>query len=131
MFIVQVALHAGYESRSSFTRTFRKHYGTDHSAYRQNEAFERKRFLLERFALTLQNCALTYLADRHAEGADATVTLDRTTLNRVILRELALPDAIGQGLVKIAGNGMKVAELFGLIDDFSIAFEVVEPLRAR
>jgi alkyl sulfatase BDS1-like metallo-beta-lactamase superfamily hydrolase len=35
------------------------------------------------------------------------------------------------GLVRIAGDGMKVAELFGLLDDFSIAFEVVEPLRPR
>ena len=51
----------------------------------------------ERYALTLQNCALTYLADRHADAADATVTLDRTTLNRVILRELALPEAMAPG----------------------------------
>jgi AraC family transcriptional activator of mtrCDE len=32
--IEQVALHAGYQSRSSFTRTFWKHYGTDPSSYR-------------------------------------------------------------------------------------------------
>ncbi|TXH37851.1 MAG: AraC family transcriptional regulator [Rhodospirillaceae bacterium] len=32
--IEQVALCAGYQSRSSFTRTFRKHYGTDPSDYR-------------------------------------------------------------------------------------------------
>jgi AraC family transcriptional activator of mtrCDE len=32
--IDQVALHAGYQSRSSFTRTFRKHYGSDPSEYR-------------------------------------------------------------------------------------------------
>ena len=83
----------------------------------------------ERYALTLQNCALTYLADRHAEAADATVTLDRTVLNRVILRELALPEAMAQGLVKIEGNPMKVAELFGLFDDFTMAFEIVEPRR--
>ena len=34
LFIEQVALHAGYQSRGSFTRTFRKHYGTDPSIYR-------------------------------------------------------------------------------------------------
>lgn len=33
--IEQVALQAGYQSRSSFTRTFRKHYGTDPSDYRE------------------------------------------------------------------------------------------------
>jgi alkyl sulfatase BDS1-like metallo-beta-lactamase superfamily hydrolase len=81
----------------------------------------------QRFALTLQNCALTYLADRHAEAADATVTLDRPTLNRIILRELALPEAVAAGLVHITGNAPKVAELFALLDDFTIAFEVVEP----
>jgi len=32
--IEQVALQAGYQSRSSFTRTFRKHFGTDPSEYR-------------------------------------------------------------------------------------------------
>ena len=84
----------------------------------------------ERYALTLQNCALTYLGDRHAEAPDAAVTLDRATLNRVILREVALPEAMAQGLVKVEGNAMKVAELFGLLDDFSMNFNVVEPLRA-
>ena len=44
---------------------------------------------------------------------------------------LALPEAVAAGLVKIAGNGTKVAELFALLDDFTIAFEVVEPLRTR
>ena len=85
----------------------------------------------ERYTLTLQNCALTYLAGRHAPAPDCTVTLDRTTLNRTILRELALPDALAQGLVKISGNGAKVAELFGLLDDFSMGFEVIEPLRRK
>jgi len=32
--IDQVALQAGYQSRSSFTRTFRRHYGSDPSEYR-------------------------------------------------------------------------------------------------
>ena len=81
----------------------------------------------QRYALTLQNCALTYLADRQADGADATVTLNRTTLNRIALRELALPDAVTSGAVRIAGNAAKVAELFSLLDDFTTAFEVVEP----
>ena len=83
----------------------------------------------QRYALTLQNCALTCLAGRHTAEADCTVTIDRPILNRIILRELALPEALTQGLVKIAGNAPKLAELFTLFDDFSMGFEVVEPLR--
>lgn len=40
--IEQVAVHAGYQSRSSFTRTFRKYYGTDPSDFR-TEAKARSR----------------------------------------------------------------------------------------
>jgi alkyl sulfatase BDS1-like metallo-beta-lactamase superfamily hydrolase len=59
------------------------------------------------------------------------VQLDRATLNRIILRELELPAAMGSGQVRIEGNMMKVAELFGLLDEFSMAFEIVEPLKAK
>jgi len=79
----------------------------------------------------LQNCALTYLPDRHAPDADCTVRLDRATLNRLIERELALPAALAQGLVSIAGDGEKLAQLLGLLDEFSLGFEIIEPLRAQ
>jgi len=85
----------------------------------------------QRYAVTLQNCALTYLAGRHADAADASVSLDRATLNRIILRELALPEAMAAGVLRIEGNAMKVAELFGLLDDFTTGFEVIEPLRQK
>jgi alkyl sulfatase BDS1-like metallo-beta-lactamase superfamily hydrolase len=82
-------------------------------------------------ALHLENCALTHLPDRRSDPADATVTLDRATLDRVILREIALADAVGGGLVTIDGHAGKVAELFDLLDDFTLMFEVVEPRRER
>ena len=85
----------------------------------------------QRYVLTLQNCALTYLADRYADGADATVTLDRATLNRIILREVALPDAMTNGSVRVEGNSQKVVELFGLLDEFTMGFDIIEPRRQR
>ena len=85
----------------------------------------------QRYVLALQNCALTYLADRHADAADGTVTLDRATLNRIILRELALPEGIASGAVQVDGDPQKVAELFGLLDDFTMAFDIIEPRRQR
>jgi alkyl sulfatase BDS1-like metallo-beta-lactamase superfamily hydrolase len=82
-----------------------------------------------RYVLTLENCALTYLADRQSERADATVTLDRAVLNRLVLREVPLAEAFQQGLVEVEGDAGKLTELFGLLDDFRLMFEVVEPLQ--
>jgi len=82
-----------------------------------------------RYALNLDNCALTYLADRRSDRADATVTLERAVLTRLVLQELALSDALGKGLVTIDGDASAVADLFGLLDEFTLMFEVIEPKR--
>jgi alkyl sulfatase BDS1-like metallo-beta-lactamase superfamily hydrolase len=80
-----------------------------------------------RYVMNLENCALTCLPDRQGDAADATVTLERAALNRLVLREVSFADAVTQGLVRIDGDTGKVADLFGLLDDFSLMFEVVEP----
>jgi alkyl sulfatase BDS1-like metallo-beta-lactamase superfamily hydrolase len=83
----------------------------------------------ERYRLNLENCALTYLAEPRSEPADATVTLERTVLDRLVQREMTLADALHRGLVSIEGDPARVVELFGLLDDFTLMFEVVEPKR--
>jgi alkyl sulfatase BDS1-like metallo-beta-lactamase superfamily hydrolase len=57
------------------------------------------------------------------------VTLERPVLGGLILREMAFADAVKGGLVAIDGDAAKVAELFALLDDFALMFEVVEPKR--
>lgn len=81
------------------------------------------------YLLNLENCALTYLADRRSDRPDATVTLERATLDRLILRELPFPEAIHSGAVRVDGDPGKVGELLDLLDDFSLMFEVIEPKR--
>src|SRR5262245_37804375 len=46
------------------------------------------------------------------------------------LRELAIPDAVQSGGIRIDGVAGKLAELFGLLDEFTLMFEVVEPKRS-
>ena len=82
-----------------------------------------------RYAMNLENCALTCLGDRRSESADATVTLTRSVLNQLVLREATFADAVAQGLVRVEGDAAKVTELFGMLDDFALMFEVVEPKR--
>jgi alkyl sulfatase BDS1-like metallo-beta-lactamase superfamily hydrolase len=57
------------------------------------------------------------------------VTLERPVLDRLVLRETTLAEAVERGLTRIDGDAAKVVELFGLLDDFTLMFEVVEPKR--
>lgn len=79
------------------------------------------------YLTTLSNSALTYLADRASDHADATVTLEREALTQLILHQVTLADAVQQGAIAVEGDVTRVTELFGLFDDFAPMFEVVEP----
>jgi alkyl sulfatase BDS1-like metallo-beta-lactamase superfamily hydrolase len=82
-----------------------------------------------RYRLNLENCALTYLSEPRHGAADATVTLERAMLDRLVLRETTLDEARRGGLVTIEGDAARVVELFELLDDFRLMFEIVEPKR--
>ncbi len=84
----------------------------------------------ETFVLNLENCALTYTEGVQAEGADASFTLSRATLDEVIAKLTSFPEAVAAGKVKLSGNPMKLAELMGLMDEFPRMFEIVEPKRS-
>lgn len=84
----------------------------------------------QRFVLTLENSALTHVADRQAETADATVTLSRATLDAITLKQTSFPEAVRAGQVRIDGDRAKLGELLAMLDSFEPMFPVVEP-RAR
>jgi alkyl sulfatase BDS1-like metallo-beta-lactamase superfamily hydrolase len=83
----------------------------------------------ETFVLTLENCALTYVAGAQAATADASFTLPRGVLDEVIAKLTSFPEAVGSGKIKISGNPMRLGELMALMDEFPRMFEIVEPKR--
>src|SRR5436190_15830338 len=83
----------------------------------------------EKFVLTLENCALTYLEGAQDAKADATFTLSRSMLDEAIAKQTSFPEAIASGKIKFTGNAMRLAELMGLMDEFPRMFEIVEPRR--
>jgi alkyl sulfatase BDS1-like metallo-beta-lactamase superfamily hydrolase len=83
----------------------------------------------ETFILTLENCALTYIAGAQAATADASFTLPRATLDEVIAKQTSFPEAVVAGKIKLSGNAMRLAELMALMDEFPRMFEIVEPKR--
>jgi linear primary-alkylsulfatase len=83
----------------------------------------------ETFILTLENCALTYIAGAQAAAADAGFTLARGVLDEVIAKLTSFPEAVTAGRIKVSGNPMRLAELMALMDEFPRMFEIVEPKR--
>jgi alkyl sulfatase BDS1-like metallo-beta-lactamase superfamily hydrolase len=83
----------------------------------------------EKFALTLENCALTYDEGAQAANADASFTLPRALLDEVIAKKATFPEAMAAGKITFTGNPMKLGELMALMDEFPRMFEIVEPKR--
>jgi alkyl sulfatase BDS1-like metallo-beta-lactamase superfamily hydrolase len=80
--------------------------------------------------LTLSNSALTWLQGRQAARADATLTLARSTLDEIALRQTTLPEAVKAGLARVEGDAGKPEALFAMFDSFDVMFEVIEPKKA-
>jgi alkyl sulfatase BDS1-like metallo-beta-lactamase superfamily hydrolase len=85
----------------------------------------------ESFVLTLENCALSYVAGAQAATADASFALARGILDEVIAKLTTFPEAVASGKIKVSGNPMRLAELMALMDEFPRMFEIVEPKRTR
>jgi alkyl sulfatase BDS1-like metallo-beta-lactamase superfamily hydrolase len=83
----------------------------------------------ERFALTLENCALTYAEGVQAPDADASFTLPRALLDEVIAKKATFAEAMAAGKISFTGNPMRLGELMMLMDEFPRMFEIVEPKR--
>lgn len=83
----------------------------------------------ETFVMTLENAALTYIGTAPAANAQATVTLARDPLNRLVSADQTLADLVGAGRIAVTGDAGKLEELMGLMDAFPRRFEIVEPKR--
>ena len=81
----------------------------------------------ERYAITIDNGALSYVAGRDAPDADATLTVARTALDRLITRRTDVAALLGSGEMTIEGDAMKLAQLFGLLDPADPSFPIVTP----
>jgi alkyl sulfatase BDS1-like metallo-beta-lactamase superfamily hydrolase len=79
------------------------------------------------YALEMVHGMLNHTEGRQLSNADASLTLTRDTLNKLMLKETALKDAIGSGAIKIQGNEAKLEELMSYMDTFDFWFNIVTP----
>jgi alkyl sulfatase BDS1-like metallo-beta-lactamase superfamily hydrolase len=82
----------------------------------------------DKYALSLHNSALTYLRDSQNPNADATITLTKAELVRVMLGQSTFEREIQNGNIRVSGDANRIAELFSLLDTFDLYFNIVTPL---
>nr|MDT0252127.1 alkyl sulfatase dimerization domain-containing protein [Endozoicomonas sp.] len=81
----------------------------------------------QRFELQVENGVLNYTIGSQMDDAQATITLDRATLDAMNMHQMKLKDAIANGDVKIKGNDKKFMEFLSLMDGFEFWFNIVTP----
>lgn len=78
-------------------------------------------------ALHLKHSVLNTRMGQQYTGADATITLSRADLNRIILKQTSFAALMKQGDVKVDGSLLKLRKFMSLQDDFDYWFNIVTP----
>ncbi len=81
----------------------------------------------EHYAVTLENAVLTHVAGKQAADADVTIALDRTLLGQILTKQADLEQAFATGSIRIEGDGAKLGELLGLLEEPDPGFAIVTP----
>ena len=81
----------------------------------------------ERHLLELENGVLNHRADRHHPEAQATLIIERRALNEMLGGEAELAELAQSGRLRVEGDGEKLGELLGLLDDPDPGFAIVTP----
>ena len=80
----------------------------------------------EHWRVDLANGALHALAVDAAPAADVSLTLARRTLDAMLLQGLQPAEALASGQLQVTGRAALLAQLFGLLDRFTMNFPVVD-----
>ena len=80
-----------------------------------------------KYKLELENGVLNHSANVQASNPDATIVLNRETLNKIILKQESLQQAEAQGDVRVTGNHAKLDEMLSYMDKFEFWFNMVTP----
>jgi alkyl sulfatase BDS1-like metallo-beta-lactamase superfamily hydrolase len=81
----------------------------------------------EQWTVSVENGALSSIRGRLAPDAQATITLTRTAFDAVLLGEGDGAALFASGAIAVEGDGAKLGEFLGLLDDGDPVFAIVTP----
>jgi alkyl sulfatase BDS1-like metallo-beta-lactamase superfamily hydrolase len=78
-------------------------------------------------AITVRRGVMRHRPGRHAAGAQATLFVDRAALDEIVLRTADVAALAAAGRLRVEGEGEKLGELLGLLEDPDPSFPIVTP----
>jgi len=82
----------------------------------------------QQYVLELQNEALSHIAGRQANDADAIVSLTRAKLNDILLGQTTFKKELDSGAISVTGNAQALSDLLSMLDSFEFWFNIVTPV---
>jgi alkyl sulfatase BDS1-like metallo-beta-lactamase superfamily hydrolase len=83
--------------------------------------------LNEEYVVFLENAALNHSPNRQDPNADATITVTREMLNKVLIGETTIEAEVASGQILVNGSQTALPDLLGLLVDFKFWFNIVTP----
>jgi alkyl sulfatase BDS1-like metallo-beta-lactamase superfamily hydrolase len=81
----------------------------------------------EELTLTLSNGVLSHRPRAPTGRPDATVTIERSALNELLLGDATFAELVATDRLSIGGDASALGRLFGLLDPPDPAFAIVTP----
>jgi alkyl sulfatase BDS1-like metallo-beta-lactamase superfamily hydrolase len=81
----------------------------------------------EQHAITVRNAVLRHRPGSHGDEADATLLVEREALNQLLLKTADIGELAESGRLRVEGDGVKLGELLGLLDEPDPGFAIVTP----
>jgi alkyl sulfatase BDS1-like metallo-beta-lactamase superfamily hydrolase len=81
----------------------------------------------EAHALTLRNGVLSHRPGRHEPDAEAALVVDRMALDELLLKTADIGELAESARLRVEGDGAKLGELLGLLDEPDPGFAIVTP----
>jgi alkyl sulfatase BDS1-like metallo-beta-lactamase superfamily hydrolase len=81
----------------------------------------------EQHAITVRNGVLRHKPGSHGDEVDATLLVERDALNQLLLKTADIGELAESGRLQVEGDGVKLGELLGLLDEPDPGFAIVTP----
>jgi alkyl sulfatase BDS1-like metallo-beta-lactamase superfamily hydrolase len=81
----------------------------------------------ERHAITVRNGVLRHRPGDHGPAAEAALVVEREALDQLLLKVADVAELAESGRLRVEGDGARIGELLGLLDEPDPGFAIVTP----